>query len=93
VTGTDGSHREPPRVESINVAGFRARLVPGRAVLLAAPIGSYLGPGDHTVGGVTAVDISLDHTARCQATKRHRPRAARDPGTAPRGGRSRSVFP
>jgi hypothetical protein len=38
-------------------------------VLLAGPIGDYLGPGNHGVGGVTAVDIRLDHEARCEAPK------------------------
>ncbi|GEM_PF-3401323 len=69
VTGHDGGHPEPTRVETIDLAGFHARIAPGRAVLLAGPIGSYLGPGNHTVGGVTAVDIRLDHKARCEAPK------------------------
>jgi hypothetical protein len=68
VTGHDGPG-DPPRIETIDLAGFHTRLAPGRAVLLAGPIGSYLGPGNHTVGGVTAVDIRLDHKAHCEAPK------------------------
>jgi hypothetical protein len=68
VSGHDGPG-DPPRVETISLAGFHARIAPGRAVLLEGPIGAYLGPGNHGVGGVTGVDIRLDHKARCEATK------------------------
>jgi hypothetical protein len=68
VSGNDGPG-DPPRVETIPLAGFHARLAPGRAVLLDEPIGDYLGPGNHSVGGVTADDIRLDHKARCGAPK------------------------
>jgi photosystem II stability/assembly factor-like uncharacterized protein len=69
VTGNDGEGHEPPRVETFSLAGFHARLAPGRAVLLDGPIGDYLGPGNHIVGSVTGVDIRLDHKARCEAPK------------------------
>jgi photosystem II stability/assembly factor-like uncharacterized protein len=66
VTGAEGG---PGRPEPIALAGFHARLAPGRAVLLDEPIGRYLGRGSHHVGGVTAVEIRLDPRARCDAPK------------------------
>jgi hypothetical protein len=69
VTGNDGEGHEPPRVETFSLAGFHARLAPGRAVLLDGPIGDYLGPANHIVGSVTGVDIRLDHKARCEVPK------------------------
>jgi photosystem II stability/assembly factor-like uncharacterized protein len=66
VTGAEG---RPGYPERISLAGFHARLAPGRAVLLDEPVGAYLGRGSHYVGGTTAVEIRLDHRARCEAPK------------------------
>jgi photosystem II stability/assembly factor-like uncharacterized protein len=71
VVNVTGGKEEPggARPETVDLAGFHARLAPGQAVLLDEPIGRYLGPGSHLFGGVTAVEIRLDHTERCNAPK------------------------